>query len=216
MPLVTSVLRTTANALDIAGSIVPFVGAAGVIVREINDSCEKIIVHKRKARRMAMKCVELEAILNEHNRDRVGTEMQAKIDEATAYITHTLFRQSHNDAPSAESTRESEIEFRKYHKPTGFFSMELQSLRQTSDGDQLMISDVRSHSPPPLPTDSQRYLEQQREVVQKGLAHLHQLTGIPPSIKLLNGEVKRIGELAIAGGTYSDIWEGSWLNDKKA
>ena len=78
-----------------------------------------------------------------------------------------------------------------------------------------MVADIRSDSIPSLPCDSQRYLEQQREVVQRGLIQLHQLTGIPPSIKLMNGEVRRIGDLAVAGGTYSDIWQGLWLGQKK-
>lgn len=44
---------------------------------------------------------------------------------------------------------------------------------------------------------------------------MHHLTGIPPSIKILNGEVVKKGDLAIAGGTYSDIWEGIWLGGEK-
>ena len=89
------------------------------------------------------------------------------------------------------------------------------AVRQNSEAYQLMAADIRTDSPPPLPSDSQRYLEQQREVVQRGLIQLHELTGILPSIKLMNGEVKRIGDLAVAGGTYSDIWQGLWLGQKK-
>ncbi|KAI0075454.1 kinase-like protein [Panus rudis PR-1116 ss-1] len=50
---------------------------------------------------------------------------------------------------------------------------------------------------------------------QEGLAHLHRATGIPPSVKILDGEVVRLGVLPLAGGTYSDIWEGTWLGDQK-
>lgn len=39
-------LHVTKDALEIAGSIVPFVGAAAVIVREITDLCDEIRVHK--------------------------------------------------------------------------------------------------------------------------------------------------------------------------
>jgi hypothetical protein len=45
---------------------------------------------------------------------------------------------------------------------------------------------------------------------------IHRSTGIPPSVKNLNGEVNKLGDLAIAGGTYSDIWLGKWLGDEKA
>jgi len=61
-----------------------------------------------------------------------------------------------------------------------------------------------------MTADTQRYLEYQR-----GLLQLHENTGIPPSVKILNGEVVRIGDLAVAGGTYSDIWHGEWLGQKK-
>jgi hypothetical protein len=47
------------------------------------------------------------------------------------------------------------------------------------------------------------------------LINLHRVTGIPPTVKLLNGEVTKEGELAVAGGTYSDIWSGTWLGEEK-
>jgi len=31
----------------------------------------------------------------------------------------------------------------------------------------------------------------------------------------LNGEVTKVGELAVTGGTYSDVWMGSWLGGEK-
>lgn len=83
-------------------------------------------------------------------------------------------------------------------------------LRETMGSDSLIVADVRSASPPPISGDSQRYLEYQR-----GLLQLHENTGIPPSVKILNGEVVRVGDLAVAGGTYSDIWHGQWLGHKK-
>jgi len=43
---------------------------------------------------------------------------------------------------------------------------------------------------------------------------LHDLTGIPPLIKILDGEIKKTGELAVAGGPSSDIWCGIWLGQK--
>jgi len=64
--------------------------------------------------------------------------------------------------------------------------------------------------PPPQPHDSQRYLEYQR-----GLINLHRETGILPTIKVLNGEVIKVSDLAVAGGTYSDIWIGRWLGEEK-
>ena len=71
---------------------------------------------------------------------------------------------------------------------------------------------MTSRTPSLLPQvhDSQRYLQYQR-----GLINLHRETGIPPTIKVLNGEVYKTGELAVAGGTYSDIWLGLWLGEEK-
>lgn len=64
--------------------------------------------------------------------------------------------------------------------------------------------------PQPEPRDSERYLQYQR-----GLINLHRTTGIPPTVKRLNGEITKLGDLAVAGGTYSDIWLGMWLCEKK-
>ena len=59
-------------------------------------------------------------------------------------------------------------------------------------------------------SNGERYLD-----VQRGLMNLHDLTGIPPLIKILDGEIKKTGELAIAGGPSSDIWCGIWLGQKR-
>jgi serine/threonine protein kinase len=86
---------------------------------------------------------------------------------------------------------------------------ELLLLRESPDlGDNTAIP--RMTSPLPQIHDSQRYLQYQR-----GLINLHRETGIPPTIKVLNGEVSKTGELAVAGGTYSDIWLGLWLREEK-
>ena len=53
----------------------------------------------------------------------------------------------------------------------------------------------------PQHRDSPRYLKYQRGLIN----HYHE-TGILPTIKVLDDEVTKIGELAVAGGIYSDIW----------
>jgi hypothetical protein len=60
------------------------------------------------------------------------------------------------------------------------------------------------------PRDGERYLQYQR-----GLIDLHLTTGIPPTVKILDGEITKQSDLAIAGGTYSDIWLGVWLGERK-
>ena len=47
--------------------------------------------------------------------------------------------------------------------------------------------------------------------VMGGLAELFGATRKRPPVKELDGEVVRIGEIPVAGGTYSDVWCGKWL-----
>jgi hypothetical protein len=112
-------------------------------------------------------------------------------------------------------------------------SKEMRQLRENSTRQQLFSESLSSNSnsmilssqelveepmpvdtivslPPPEPRDGERYLQYQR-----GLINLHLTTGIPPTVKILDGEVTKQGDLAIAGGTYSDIWLGVWLSEKK-
>jgi hypothetical protein len=58
--------------------------------------------------------------------------------------------------------------------------------------------------------DCQQYLQYQRDLIT-----LHRETGIPPTIKKLDGEVTRTSESPLAGGMYSDIWMGLWLEEEK-
>jgi len=51
--------------------------------------------------------------------------------------------------------------------------------------------------------------------MQSGLSRFQRLTGIPPTVKRLDGEVIRKGEIPVAGGIYTDVWEGEWLGDRK-
>lgn len=67
-----------------------------------------------------------------------------------------------------------------------------------------------SPSPPPNKLTSQQYLEMQR-----GLINLHRMAAILPAVKLLDGEIVKLDDIPVAGGTYSDIWLGRWLDEEK-
>jgi hypothetical protein len=51
--------------------------------------------------------------------------------------------------------------------------------------------------------------------IQSALTDLRRLTNIPPTLKVLNNQVKKVsGSTPICSGTYSDIWLGEMLGEK--
>jgi len=50
---------------------------------------------------------------------------------------------------------------------------------------------------------------------EETVLRLHQATGIPPTIKRLDGEIERQGDIPFAGGLYCDVWLGTWLSGEK-
>jgi len=76
--------------------------------------------------------------------------------------------------------------------------------------DQGLLSSSTPSSASERESATQRYLEMER-----GLIYLHDMTGIPPTVKKLDGEIRKYGDLPVAGGTHSDIWQGRWLGEKK-
>ncbi|EGN92019.1 hypothetical protein SERLA73DRAFT_191727 [Serpula lacrymans var. lacrymans S7.3] len=73
---------------------------------------------------------------------------------------------------------------------------------------------VRPGARPPSPPPSPARTEQLQ--IQQALMNLQRLTSMAPSIKILDGQVTREGDMAVAGGPYSDVWLGSWLGVKVA
>jgi len=77
-----------------------------------------------------------------------------------------------------------------------------------------------------LMEEGQRYLAEQtargnpipsgeQEQFQQGLADLQRRTGIPPTIKRLDGEVTKVGSMPVEKGGHSQVWQGLWLGQKK-
>jgi len=50
--------------------------------------------------------------------------------------------------------------------------------------------------------------------IQSALTELRRLTNIPPTLKVLNNQVKKITSSSpLRSGTYCDIWAGEWLGE---
>ncbi|KAF8163093.1 TKL/TKL-ccin protein kinase [Crassisporium funariophilum] len=274
------VLDASTGALTIAGSLcgVPFVGAAAVIVEDIVKTCDEVRAHKKKAKQLSHKCVQLLNTLNDQASKVDGSELQQIMDEIvpvletiqtrtrrwSKYNAVTTFLKNANmkdglDRCEAElntamnlfhinstvvlhSTQREMLETMRSNKAE-MQELLLQALTNKSETQQIVeLQNAGEHvaerfmeagqkelmflresrvvvddgetpstsSAPFQPRDSQRYLQYQR-----GLINLHRETGIPPTVKIMDGEVTKIGELAVAGGTYSDIWVGMWFEEEK-
>ncbi|KAF9228621.1 kinase-like protein [Gyrodon lividus] len=73
---------------------------------------------------------------------------------------------------------------------------------------QAMVESPVSSRPPSPITTVQNQIEQ-------ALLDLHRLTNIPPTIPILNNQVKKTNGMPVRGGPYSHIFEGRWLGEKK-
>ncbi|KAH0830425.1 kinase-like domain-containing protein [Lanmaoa asiatica] len=76
-----------------------------------------------------------------------------------------------------------------------------------SDGRQIDRSPTSSRPSSPIIT-----VQNQTE---QALLDLHRLTNIPPTILILNNQVKKTNSTSVRGGPYSQIFEGLWLGEKK-
>ena len=76
-----------------------------------------------------------------------------------------------------------------------------------SDGRQIDESPTCSRPPSPTTTVQNQ--------IEQALFDLHRLTSIPPTIPILNNQVKKTGPIPVRGGPYSQIFEGRWLGEKK-
>ncbi|KAF8558430.1 kinase-like protein [Imleria badia] len=76
-----------------------------------------------------------------------------------------------------------------------------------SDGRQIDESPPSSRPPSPITTVQNQ--------IEQALLDLHRLTNIPPTIPILNNQVKKTNPESVRDGTYSQIFEGRWLGEKK-
>ncbi|RXW13028.1 hypothetical protein EST38_g12827 [Candolleomyces aberdarensis] len=58
------------------------------------------------------------------------------------------------------------------------------------------------------------FTEGQYQKSRDALFSFHLQTGTLPTIKVLDEEITKTSELAVAGGIYSDIWLGKWLGNQ--
>ncbi|KAJ3517797.1 hypothetical protein NLJ89_g281 [Agrocybe chaxingu] len=200
------VLEASTGALNIAASLcgIPFVGAIAIAVEEIVKTCGEVKTHKvelfgrdwisfpltlvlqQKSKQLSNRCVQILNTLNEQSSKMEGSKLQQITDQLLPILEKVLDR-----------TRK----WAKYNPVVTF-------LKNGEIKDGLDLCDIELNSAMTL--FHIKYLQYQR-----GLINLHRETGVPPTIKVLNGEVTKHGDLAIAGGVYSDIWAGKWLGEEK-
>ncbi|KAH7927706.1 kinase-like protein [Leucogyrophana mollusca] len=65
--------------------------------------------------------------------------------------------------------------------------------------------------PPMSPTPEMTVQNQ----IEHALMSLHRLTGIPPTVKILDNQVTKLGTSPVKGGPCSEVWEGLWLGGEK-
>ncbi|KAF9239621.1 kinase-like domain-containing protein [Melanogaster broomeanus] len=73
--------------------------------------------------------------------------------------------------------------------------------------EDVVESPVSSRPPSPITTVQNQ--------IEQALLDLHRLTNIPPTIPILNNQVKKTKGMPTRGGPYSQIYEGRWLGEKK-
>jgi hypothetical protein len=71
----------------------------------------------------------------------------------------------------------------------------------------MVESPVSSRPPSPITTVQNQ--------IEQALLDLHRLTNIPPTIPILNNQVKKTNPMPVRGGPYSQIFEGRWLGENK-
>ncbi|KAF5357102.1 hypothetical protein D9756_006553 [Leucocoprinus leucothites] len=255
---------------DAAAQAVGVPIAAG-LAKEIVTSCEDVAKHKKHARMLGAKSMQLSQALEEAPEapGLEGTKIQERVDEVVAVLEKTrnrvdrwvkmsvvLITGKRNDIESGieQSRQELDTALQIFSLKTQISQERGQKLAKTaaeqidrenkemfrqiitnqehlmqvvqlSQGGETIARDVMQEGQEELkhmrlekghglfsrsPTSGRRYLDMER-----GLLTLHDMTGIPPTIGILNGEIKKEGEIAIAGGNNSDIWRGRWLGQKQ-
>ncbi|KAG2348604.1 kinase-like protein [Suillus weaverae] len=94
--------------------------------------------------------------------------------------------------------------------------LHLQLPREISQSpDRMLFGGPMVESPSPSRSSSPEVMVQSQ--IQSALTDLRRLTKIPPTLKVLNNQVKKVsGSTPICSGTYSDIWLGEMLGEKVA
>ncbi|KZT02532.1 kinase-like protein [Laetiporus sulphureus 93-53] len=58
---------------------------------------------------------------------------------------------------------------------------------------------------------NEKLTKEEHEMYREKLVNFQRLTGVPPTIKILNGQVKKLGDRPLVWGSYSQVWNGVWL-----
>ncbi|KAH7905718.1 kinase-like domain-containing protein [Hygrophoropsis aurantiaca] len=77
--------------------------------------------------------------------------------------------------------------------------------------DRVTTSPSPTLSAPTAPTPEMTVQHQ----IEEALLNLHRLTGILPTVKILDNQVTKLNSTPSKGGPCSEVWEGLWLGSEK-
>ncbi|OCH95257.1 kinase-like protein [Obba rivulosa] len=268
-----------------AGNLgVPYAGAASSLVKGIKDSCDKVVLYKRRCRQLAAKAASLLDVLDSDpsydtdelralvfGAENVLRKVYSRVDVWSRYNRLEAWWKADDTARGIEDMN-SDLE-------TTLQTFTIRSHIITQRGQERLAglvlnqqAEIREHdaemrevlrhvlgNPEDLHRAAQmqrngvpiaerlmrdgqlqlaemRRVERQREIdihdtpatssavpqdpayaeVERGLAELHHLTGIPPTLPRLDGQVKKLERIPRFTGSHSQIWLGRWLNTEVA
>ncbi|KAG1832815.1 kinase-like domain-containing protein [Suillus variegatus] len=244
MSVFNTIVNPTLGVLEIAGAAsgVPYAQGAGMALQAINTACNQVAIHKRKSAQLADRCTSLLNLINDHAVGPASDEMRSSLEDAEFVLyavrdriqkwsryskVKSFFKSSQieNDLNRCQNDVNAAMERLHVKNPLSVLIMQKQSMdlmkmnqdRIEEKLAQLMIS------PQQILDAVQRHNAGGRDALdlmrtgQEASSDLRRLTKIPPTLKVLNNQVKKVsGSIPICSGTYSDIWEGEMLGEKVA
>ncbi|KAK7689173.1 hypothetical protein QCA50_007864 [Cerrena zonata] len=284
------VVKPVLGAVNIAGDLgVPYIGGAASLLQGIQDSCEKVVVHREECRQLSKRAQEMLALFEEQSHKISESDLRIYVDEMENVLMGINRRMQRwarlgrfsaflQDSKISQQIKASRLEIETQMNKFNFNSLmtihddgartralvEQQSVtiaellhlvatrpsegldriqRMEQDGEhiaghvmeqgQQVLRQLREQDPTPQPQYQRRGTNssqssritfmpqdppersQEYNELQHALGELYKRLRVLPQVQNLNGEVTRMGDIPVSGGTYSDVWIGEWMGEQK-